>query len=125
MFMEGVGRGRWRWVGDGDRICPPPFPNPSPRTLLRRASATCGAVGGMTRKQSEAGRRGVIKRMGQSGGHGRVKCEDRTVLRGRDQIKIDGDRVSNMEGGGEGGVGSVLCAMPRLQAPNRGQWNGP
>ena len=74
---------------------------------------------------SEAGRRGVIKRMGQSGGHGRVKCEDRTVLRGRDQIKIDGDRVSNMEGGGQGGVCSVLCTMPRLQAPNRGQWNGP
>ena len=79
MFMEGVGRGRWRWVGDGDRICPPPFPKPSPRTLLRRASATCGAVGGMTHKQSEAGRRGVIKRTGQSGGSRKVKHEDRTA----------------------------------------------
>ena len=55
---------------------PPPFPKLLPRTLLRRASATCGAVGGMTHKQSEAGRRGVIKRTGQSGGSRKVKHED-------------------------------------------------
>ena len=37
---------------------------------------------------------------------------------------IDVNRVSNMVGGGEGGVDSILCEMQRLQAPNRGQWNG-
>ena len=76
---EGVRRAWGEGDRDGDRICHPPFPTPSPRTLLRRASATCGAVSGMTHKQSEAGRRGVIKRTGQSGGSRRVKHEDRTA----------------------------------------------
>ena len=80
VFMEGVGTwGEGHSLRDGDRICPPPFPKLSPRALLRRASATCGAVGGMTHKQSEAGRRGGIKRTGQSGGSRKVKHEDRTA----------------------------------------------
>ena len=50
VFMEGVGT--WgEGDRDGDRICPPPSPKPSPRTLLRRTSTTCGAVSGMIHKQ--------------------------------------------------------------------------